>query len=96
MGLGYWTCEKLVYNPSNGELMTNRTWLYYIPQSLDIPQVSTIICQKNSYSTEAVYGAKGTGEPATCLSVVISFALRAAMQAARKDCGLPDDEWFQI
>lgn len=30
------------------------------------------------------------GEPATCMAVVVVFALRNALYAARKDSGLPD------
>nr|XP_034833029.1 indole-3-acetaldehyde oxidase-like [Maniola hyperantus] len=38
MGIGYWTTEELVYDTTTGELLTDRTWNYYVPQGTDIPQ----------------------------------------------------------
>lgn len=37
-----------------------------------------------------------TGEPATCMSVVVTFALREAISMARRDAGIPTTQWFQI
>ncbi|XP_052742309.1 uncharacterized protein LOC112054760 [Bicyclus anynana] len=96
MALGYWTSENLVYDTNSGELLTNRTWEYWVPQSLDIPQVLNVYLQKKSYSTDLVMGAKVVGEPPTCLGVVVPLALRAAIVEARRDSGLPSTEWFPI
>lgn len=38
---------------------------------------------------------KAVGEPAICMSVVILFALRYAINAARKDAGLPK-KWLPL
>lgn len=38
----------------------------------------------------------GVGEPATCLSVVIPFAIREAIAHARQESGIPTTEWFDI
>lgn len=35
-----------------------------------------------------------TGEPPLCMSVSVFFALRNAIDAARKDAG--DDEWYRM
>ncbi|CAH2090017.1 unnamed protein product [Euphydryas editha] len=96
MGVGYWTTERLVYERSTGELLTNRTWDYWVPQARDIPQDFRIYFRKLSYSTEVILGAKATGEPATCMGIVVSFAMRAAIAAARAESGFPSNKWFQI
>ncbi|KAJ0176320.1 hypothetical protein K1T71_008494 [Dendrolimus kikuchii] len=96
MGLGYWTCEKLVYNPNSGELLTNRTWTYSVPLAKDIPQDWRVYFRKNSYSNDAILGSKCTGEPPMCMSVVIALAIREAIASARQESGIPSTNWFQI
>ncbi|XP_045451999.1 xanthine dehydrogenase-like [Melitaea cinxia] len=96
MGVGYWTTEQLVYERNTGELLTTRTWDYWVPQARDIPQDFRIYFRKLSYSTEVILGAKASGEPATCMGIVIAFAMRAAIAAARAESGFPSTEWFQI
>nr|XP_034832955.1 xanthine dehydrogenase-like [Maniola hyperantus] len=96
MGVGYWTCENLVYEPNTGELLTNRTWEYWVPQALDIPQNMRIYFKKRSYSSDVVFGSKGVGEPGSCLGIVVPFAMKAAITAARLDSGIPATQWFQI
>lgn len=59
MGLGYWTSENLVYDSNTGELLTDRTWNYYVPQARDIPQDFRVYLRKKSYSTKAIFGSKG-------------------------------------
>lgn len=59
MGLGYWTCEDIVYNRTTGELLSDRTWNYYVPLARDIPQDFRVAFRKNSYSYEKILGAKG-------------------------------------
>lgn len=39
---------------------------------------------------------KATGEPATCMSICIAFAIREAIAAARADKGIPTTQWFNI
>lgn len=67
MSLGYWTCEKLVYDSENGALLTDRSWDYHLPEARDIPQDFRVTL-KNSYSTDFILGSKGkfyynSGEP---------------------------------
>lgn len=58
-GLGYWLTENLVYDPASGELLTDRMLNYHLPQARDIPQDFRVYFRENSYSTEAIFGAKG-------------------------------------
>nr|XP_034832953.1 xanthine dehydrogenase 1-like [Maniola hyperantus] len=96
MGTGYWTCENLVFDPNTGELLTNRTWDYWVPQARDIPQDLRVYFRQRSFSSDVILGSKATGEPATCMGVVVSFALRAAIAAMRLESGLPTTQWFPI
>lgn len=61
MGLGYWTCEKLVYG-ENGAILTDRTWDYHVPEARDIPQDFRVYFKKNSFSNELILGSKGNCE----------------------------------
>lgn len=59
MALGYWTSENLVNDPQTGEILTDRTWNYHVPQARDIPRDFRVYLRKNSYSTDAILGTKG-------------------------------------
>ncbi|XP_049874984.1 uncharacterized protein LOC126373065 [Pectinophora gossypiella] len=96
MGLGYWTSEHLYYDKNTGEVLTDRTWHYHVPQARDIPRDFRVYIKKNSYSNDTFLGAKGSGEPPICLSVVLSFAYREAISEARLDSGTPKTTWFNI
>ncbi|XP_061717702.1 xanthine dehydrogenase-like [Cydia pomonella] len=96
MGLGYWTCEQLVIDPGTGEVLTDRTWNYHVPQARDIPQDFRVYFRNRSYSEPRLLGAKSIGEPPICMSVAVAFALREAIVAARSDAGKPSNQWVQI
>lgn len=59
MGLGYWLTEKLEYNVNTGELITDRTWNYYVPQAQDIPQDLRVYFRKKTYTDPLIFGSKG-------------------------------------
>lgn len=59
MSLGYWTCENIVYDPKKGEILTDRTWTYQVPQARDIPQDFRVHLRKKAFSTEIILGTKG-------------------------------------
>ncbi|XP_050550274.1 uncharacterized protein LOC118267951 [Spodoptera frugiperda] len=94
MGVGYWTSEHMVYAPT-GELLTNRTWNYHVPLARDIPQDWRIYFRKNSYTEDIIFGTKCIGEPPICMAVVVAFALREAIVAARLESGIPTTQWYQ-
>ncbi|KAJ6644053.1 Xanthine dehydrogenase [Pseudolycoriella hygida] len=95
MGIGYWLTELLVYNRENGELLTNRTWTYKPPGAKDIPVDFRIKFLQKSSNPFGVLRSKTTGEPAVCMSIVVLFALRYALESARKDAGITE-KWFKL
>ncbi|XP_053676315.1 uncharacterized protein LOC128726526 [Anopheles nili] len=95
MGVGYWLTEALVYNAEDGALLTNRTWTYKPPGAKDIPVDFRVRFLQKSTNPAGVLRSKATGEPALNMSIVVLFALRNALRAARKDAGLTDD-WIPM
>lgn len=95
MGLGYWLNEHLVYNKQTGELLTNRTWNYKVPGARDIPVDFRVTFLQKSPNPFGVLRSKATGEPSTCMACVALFAVRHAVNAARKDNEMPR-EWYTI
>ncbi|XP_055372025.1 uncharacterized protein LOC129606005 [Condylostylus longicornis] len=95
MGLGYWLSESLVYD-KNGQLLTNRSWNYKPPGARDIPIDFRINFLRNCPNPLSVLRAKATGEPSLCMSIVALFALRYALDSARKDAGLKNTDWFNL
>ncbi|XP_045774054.1 xanthine dehydrogenase-like isoform X1 [Maniola jurtina] len=95
MGLGLWTSEKLVYDPS-GRLLTNRTWTYKPPGACDIPVDFRVSFKRNSLNNNGVLRSKATGEPALVLAVVVMHALHETIVEARKEYGYHDTEWVHV
>ncbi|XP_058054256.1 uncharacterized protein LOC131205951 [Anopheles bellator] len=95
MGIGYWLTESLVYNMEDGALLTNRTWTYKPPGAKDIPIDFRVRFLQKSSNPAGVLRSKATGEPALNMSIVVLFALRNALRAARKDAGLADN-WIPM
>lgn len=95
MGMGYFTCEEIVHDPNTGRLLTNRTWNYKPPGAKDIPIDFRVTLRKNAPNPTGVLRSKATGEPPFCLSSSVMFALRNAIESARKDSG-NEDVWFDI
>ncbi|XP_021947093.1 xanthine dehydrogenase/oxidase [Folsomia candida] len=94
MGLELWTTEKLVYDKDTGEILTKNTWEYKPPFVKDIPEDFRITMIKNRPNPLGVLRSKATGEPPLCLSVSVIWALKNAIDSARKDAGNTD--WYQI
>ncbi|XP_053662777.1 xanthine dehydrogenase/oxidase-like [Anopheles marshallii] len=95
MGIGYWLTESLVYDMTNGALLTNRSWNYKPPGAKDIPVDFRIQLIQTGDNRAGVLRSKATGEPAMSMSVVVVFALRYALRSAQKDAGRPDD-WISL
>uniref|UniRef100_A0A1L8DXU8 Indole-3-acetaldehyde oxidase n=2 Tax=Nyssomyia neivai TaxID=330878 RepID=A0A1L8DXU8_9DIPT len=96
MGIGYWLHEKLVFNRQNAKLLTDRTWTYKPPGAKDIPVDFRITFLKNASNPLGVLRSKATGEPALCMSIVVLFALRNALDAVRKESGVSDGSYYAM
>ncbi|XP_063216774.1 uncharacterized protein LOC134527771 isoform X3 [Bacillus rossius redtenbacheri] len=95
MGLGLCTSEEIEYDEDTGRLLTNRSWNYWPPGAKDIPVDFRVEMQKNMPNPVGVLRSKTTGEPAVCLSTALIFALRNAIESARRDSG-GDGGWFGL
>ncbi|XP_062550714.1 uncharacterized protein LOC134215573 [Armigeres subalbatus] len=95
MGLGYYLTEDLVYDPSNGALVNNRSWNYKVPGAQDIPIDFRVKFLKGSSNQYGVLRSKAVAEPALSMSPVLTYAIRYALRSARQDAGLPD-EWITL
>ncbi|XP_045499904.1 abscisic-aldehyde oxidase-like [Colias croceus] len=95
MGIGYWTTEQLIYDKETGQILTDRTWNYHIPQAKDIPIDFRIKLRKN-HNPVGTLGSRSVAEPATCLAVSVAFALKAAIAASREETGFPRNQWFNV
>ncbi|CAG9135468.1 unnamed protein product [Plutella xylostella] len=96
MGLGYWTSEELRYSARSGELLTDRTWYYEVPQARDIPIDFRVQLRRNSYNPLGTLGTRPVTEAPTCLAVSAALALREAVAASRRDSGLDPRQWFPV
>ncbi|XP_058788859.1 xanthine dehydrogenase/oxidase-like isoform X2 [Phymastichus coffea] len=95
MGIGYWTCEDLIYDPETGGLTNYRTWNYKIPGAKDIPVDFRVSFCRNSSNPLGILRSKATGEPPLCMSCSIPIAIRYALNSARADTG-NNDLWYQL
>ncbi|XP_058054257.1 uncharacterized protein LOC131205952 [Anopheles bellator] len=87
MGVGLYLTEALVYDQHTGALLTNRSWHYRPPGAQDIPIDFRIRLLQNTINPTGVQRSKATGEPAVNMAIVVLFALRNAINAARADAG---------
>ncbi|XP_060570673.1 uncharacterized protein LOC132728960 [Ruditapes philippinarum] len=94
MGLGYWLTEECKYDPTSGALVTDSTWEYKPPSSKDIPVDFRINFVKKNPNPRGVLGAKACGEPPLCMSCSALFALKRAIESARRDTGV--DTFFPL
>lgn len=94
MGLGFFLNENLVFDKTNGKLLTNRSWNYTPPGPKDIPVDFRVKFVKNSKNPVFILKSKATGEPPLAMTCVCLFALRRAIMAAREDVGVAD--WLEL
>ncbi|KEF58499.1 xanthine dehydrogenase HxA [Exophiala aquamarina CBS 119918] len=85
-GQGLFTMEESLWT-QNGQLFTRGPGTYKIPGFSDIPQEFNVsFLQGVSWSNlRTIQSSKGIGEPPLFLGASILFAIRDALQSARKD-----------
>lgn len=88
MGLGYMILEKAIFDSETGKCVNNGTWEYKPPMAKDVPIDFRIKFIENKPNPLGVLGSKATGEPPLILSNSVLFAVRAAIEASRKEKGL--------
>lgn len=96
MGMGIWLTENLVYDPKTAELLTDRSWNYKPPGAKDIPVDFRVKLVQKKPNPCFVLRSKAVGEPPVTMGVVVSFALRHAIDAARRDNGFKDSDWYVL
>merc|ERR1719444_152033 len=87
-GAGLWTSEEIKFHPETGALLTMNTWEYKPPAAKDIPQDFRVTLLKGARNPMGVMSSKATGEPAMLVSISVLFAIKEALNSARKDSGL--------
>ncbi|XP_041363518.1 xanthine dehydrogenase-like [Gigantopelta aegis] len=88
MGLGGYLLEKVIYDPDTGSVINNGTWDYKPPTTKDIPIDFRIKLLSLSPNPAGTRSSKACGEPPMVLSSGVLFALKQAVDVARKDCSL--------
>lgn len=92
-GLGLFTMEELRYSPS-GVLLTRGPGAYKIPGFQSIPHKLNVSLLRDAPNPRAIFSSKAVGEPPLFLASSVFFAIRQAVEAARKDHGLQGDFRF--
>ncbi|KAJ8719483.1 hypothetical protein PYW08_011658 [Mythimna loreyi] len=95
-GIGYFTCEKLIYDKETGKLLTNRSLTYHVPLALDIPVEYNVKLRYNHKNPNGVLGSKTCGEMGICTSHGVTHALRQCIMESRKDSGYDPTEFISI
>ncbi|KAI4474220.1 hypothetical protein M0802_015718, partial [Mischocyttarus mexicanus] len=67
---------------------------YKPPGAKDIPVDFRVSFRRNAPNRFGVLRSKATGEPPICMSCVIPFAIRQALNAARSDAG--KSGWYPL
>ncbi|KAI9595521.1 xanthine dehydrogenase [Syncephalis fuscata] len=87
-GIGWCTIEQSLTFP-NGHMFTRGPGAYKLPGFRDIPQDMRIhIFKDGNYEhLKTINSSKGVGEPPLFLGASVIFAIRDALQSARRDAG---------
>merc|ERR1711997_777067 len=75
--------EQLCHS-QKGELLTRGPGAYKIPAFGDIPREFNVSLLRGSSNPRAVFSSKAVGEPPLFLASSVFFAIKDAIQAARK------------
>lgn len=96
MGMGIWLTENLIYDPKTAELLTDRSWNYKPPGAKDIPVDFRVNLVQKRPNPCFVLRSKAVGEPPVTMAVVVSFAIRHALDSARRDNGFKDTDHYVL
>ncbi|XP_070198779.1 xanthine dehydrogenase/oxidase-like [Littorina saxatilis] len=94
MGLGYHLTEKVKFDPTTGEVLTDGTWEYTPPMPKNLPINFRVTLLKNAPNPVGVLRSKTAGEPPLMLSSSAVFAIKQAVEAARAEIG--QDVFFTL
>ncbi|XP_071963030.1 xanthine dehydrogenase/oxidase-like [Antedon mediterranea] len=86
-GYGLFTLEEYRWSPS-GELLTKGPGFYKIPSFTDIPVEFNVSLLDGVPHTKVVCSSKAIGEPPLLLAGSVFLAIKEAILASRKDCGI--------
>jgi xanthine dehydrogenase large subunit len=81
-GMGWLTCEELVWHPQSGALLTHAPSTYKIPTANDVPRVFNTRLYDNGNVEDSIHRSKAVGEPPLLLPFSVFFAIRDAVAAA--------------
>lgn len=84
-GLGWLTCEELVWHPRTGALLTHAPSTYKIPTANDLPadfRTALFRDGQHVHGADSVHRSKAVGEPPLLLAFSAFLALRDAVSAA--------------
>ncbi|XP_026741608.1 indole-3-acetaldehyde oxidase-like [Trichoplusia ni] len=95
-GVGYFTCEKLMYDKVSGKMVSNRSLKYHVPLASDIPVEFNVKFRYNYRNPNGVLGSKTCGEMGIALGHGVTHALRQCIMESRKDSGYDPNEWIYI
>ncbi|KAH9635687.1 hypothetical protein HF086_012687 [Spodoptera exigua] len=95
-GMGYYTCEKIVYDKKTGKMEANRSLKYHVPLALDTPVEYNVKLRYNSKNPKGVLGSKTCGEMGVGIAHGITHALRQCIMESRKDSGYDPNEFIYI
>lgn len=85
-GMGWMTCEDLVFSP-DGRLLSDALSTYKIPDLFSAPTIELTILPADPHP-HALLGSKAVGEPPLMYGIGAYFAIRAAIRAFRPDAPL--------
>lgn len=92
-GMGLYTQELPMWDPTTGKPLCGSTWEYKVPSAYDVPEVLNTTLLRNAPNPLGVLGSKATGEPGVALGTGVLQALESAVTAAREANGLGSTRW---
>jgi xanthine dehydrogenase large subunit len=81
-GLGWLTCEELVWHPTTGALLTHAPSTYKIPTANDVPADFRTALFDGANASDTIHRSKAVGEPPLLLAFSAFLAIRDAVSAA--------------